>query len=57
MVVHAVDIGENTVLAKAFDLILTFDDVVSMGYRESVTMPQLESYLEMDSTDEKIFKK
>jgi len=36
---------------------LTFDDVITQGYRESVSMPQLESFLEMDSTDEKIFKK
>ena len=27
-----------------------------MGYRESVQMSQLESYLEMDSTDERIYK-
>jgi hypothetical protein len=32
-------VEEKTVLNKAFDLILTFDDVVSMGYRESVTVP------------------
>lgn len=44
-------------LSKAFDLILTFDDVITQGYRESVTMPQLEAFLEMDSTDEKIFRK
>lgn len=44
-------------LAKAFDLILTFDDVITQGYRESVNMPQLEAYLDMDSTDEKIFRK
>jgi hypothetical protein len=51
------DIEEKTIVSKAFDLILAFDDVVSMGYRESVTMPQLEAYLEMDSTDEKIYIK
>jgi hypothetical protein len=51
------DIEEKTVLNKAFDLILTFDDVITQGYRESVSMPQLESFLEMDSTDEKIFRK
>ena len=33
-----VDIDEKTVIRKAFDLILSFDDVVSLGYRESVTM-------------------
>jgi coatomer subunit delta len=51
-----VDIDEKTVLRKAFDLVLSFDDVVTLGYRESVTMGQLDSYLEMDSTDEKIYK-
>ena len=47
----------STIWLKAFDLILTFDDVITQGYRESVTMPQLEAFLEMDSTDEKIFRK
>lgn len=44
-------------MKKAFDLILSFDDVITHGHRESVTMSQLEAYLEMDSTDEKMFKK
>ena len=44
-------------MKKAFDLILSFDDVITHGYRESVTMSQLEAYLEMDSTDEKMHKK
>ena len=44
-------------MKKAFDLILSFDDVISFGHRDSVTMAQIESYLEMDSTDEKIHKK
>jgi hypothetical protein len=39
-------------------LILSFDDVVTIyGYRDSVTPNQLEAYLEMESTDEKIHKK
>ena len=42
---------------KAFDLILCFDDIISYGYRESVTTSQIESYIEMDSTDEKVFYK
>lgn len=44
-------------MKKAFDLILSFDDVITHGHRESVTISQLEAYLEMDSTDEKMFKK
>ena len=35
---------------------LSFDDVITLGYRESVTQGQLDAYLEMDSTDEKIYK-
>ena len=50
------NIDDKLVLKKAFDLILSFDDVVTLGYRESVQMSQLEAYLEMDSTDERIFK-
>jgi len=48
---------ENIVNKKAFDLILAFDDIISNGYRESVSISQVESYLEMDSTDEKVFRK
>ncbi|CAI2374672.1 unnamed protein product [Moneuplotes crassus] len=43
---------------KAFDLILSFDDLITVnGYRDSVTMSQMEAYLEMDSTDEKMHMK
>ena len=48
---------ESHVLNKAFELILMFDDVITQGYRESVNLPQLEAFLEMDSTDEKVHKK
>lgn len=42
----------------AFDLILSFDDLITLnGYRDSVTMSQLDAYLSMDSTDEKMHKK
>eukprot|EP00347_Sterkiella_histriomuscorum_P011230 403373247 len=50
-------LDEKVVMKKAFDLILSFDDVISFGHRESINMSQLEAYLEMDSTDEKIHKK
>lgn len=51
-------LDKKTVNKKAFDLILSFDDVVTMGgYRDSVTASQLEAYLDMESTDEKIHKK
>lgn len=47
---------EKTINKKAFDLILCFDDIISNGYRESVTTAQIESYIEMDSTDEKVHR-
>lgn len=50
-------VDEKAVGKKAFDLILCFDDIISNGYRESVTTSQIESYIEMDSTDEKVFHK
>jgi hypothetical protein len=51
-------VDEGTINRKAFDLILCFDDIISSGgYRESVTIPQIESYIDMDSTDEKIHRK
>jgi hypothetical protein len=52
-----IGVDEKVVLKKAYDLFLAFDDVITHGYRESVTMAQIESYLEMDSTDEKMHKK
>lgn len=50
-------VDEKVVMKRAFDLFLAFDDVITHGYRESVSMSQIETYLEMDSTDEKMHKK
>lgn len=48
----------KNVCKKAFDIVLSFDDVITLnGYRDSVTPSQLEAYLDMESTDEKIAKK
>lgn len=52
-----IGVDEKVVMKKSFDLVLSFDDVITHGHRESVTMAQLEAYLEMDSTDEKLHKK
>lgn len=50
-------LDDRVISKKAVDLILCFDDIISNGYRESVTISQIESYIEMDSTDEKVFYK
>jgi len=43
------DIGEH-----AFELIFAFDEVVALGYRESVNLAQIRSFTEMDSHEEKV---
>lgn len=35
------------------DIILATDDIISMGYRESVTIQEVENQLKMDSAEEK----
>lgn len=50
-------VSESKVMSCAFDLILAFDDVVTLGYRESVSVAQVMEYLEMDSSEEKSFIK
>jgi coatomer subunit delta len=50
-------VDERAINKKAFDLILCFDDIISNGYRESVTTSQIESYVEMESTDEMVHMK
>jgi hypothetical protein len=52
------EVSSKQVSKHAFDLILSFDDLITLnGYRDSVTMTQLDAYLDMDSTDEKMHKK
>ena len=45
---------EQTILDNYLTIILGFDDVVSLGYRESVTLTQIQSYLLMESANEKV---
>ena len=39
-----------------FDLIFAFDEIVALGYRESVNLAQIRTFTEMDSHDEKVFE-
>jgi hypothetical protein len=36
----------------SIDIILGFDDAISMGYRESITIQEVEAQLKMDSAEE-----
>lgn len=49
-------VDEASVFKNSFELVWAFDDVISMGYRESVSLPQVQEYAAMESTEERIHK-
>jgi len=48
------NLNEKAVVDNAFELIFAFDEVISMGYKESVTLDQIRTFIELDSSEEKI---
>ena len=40
---------------NAFQLIFAFDEIVALGYRESVNAQQIRTFIEMDSHEEKVY--
>ena len=51
---YCVRLTEADVQAAAFDLIFAFDECFALGYKEKLTMRQIEENLEMDSHNERI---
>lgn len=49
-----IQVNEEAILKHAFDIIFAFDEVISFGYREGVTLSQIKTYTEMDSHEEKL---
>mmetsp|Transcript_117717 Transcript_117717/g.327836 ORF Transcript_117717/g.327836 Transcript_117717/m.327836 type:complete len:522 (+) Transcript_117717:102-1667(+) len=49
-----ITVNEEHVLKHAFDIVFAFDEVISFGHRESVTLSQIKTYTEMDSHEEKL---
>eukprot|EP00118_Oscarella_pearsei_P025623 m.308488 g.308488 ORF g.308488 m.308488 type:complete len:525 (+) comp44087_c0_seq1:74-1648(+) len=46
---------ESEVARNAFELIFAFDEIVALGYRESVNLAQIRTFTEMDSHEERMF--
>lgn len=47
---------ESEIAENGFNLIFAFDEIVALGYRESVTLSQIRTYVEMDSHEEKVYQ-
>ncbi|XP_022912450.1 coatomer subunit delta [Onthophagus taurus] len=45
---------ENEIAENAFNIIFAFDEIVALGYRESVNLSQIRTFVEMDSHEEKV---
>lgn len=49
---HSTD--ETRVLENSFELLSAFDEVIQFGYRDSVTLSQIKTIIEMESHEERI---
>lgn len=47
---------ESEIVENAFNLIFAFDEIVALGYRESVNLSQIRTFIEMDSHEEKVYQ-
>lgn len=47
---------EAEIADNAFNLIFAFDEIVALGYRESVNLAQIRTFVEMDSHEEKVYQ-
>ena len=45
---------EREIVRNAFELLSAFDELVTMGYRENLSMSQIKTFLEMESHEERI---
>uniref|UniRef100_A0A0R3WUT8 Coatomer subunit delta n=1 Tax=Hydatigena taeniaeformis TaxID=6205 RepID=A0A0R3WUT8_HYDTA len=52
---YARGLEASDVVENAFQIIFAFDEIVALGYRESVTLSQIRTFTEMDSHEEKMF--
>lgn len=48
--------GLQGIEEAAFTLLFAFDEVISLGYKENVTVSQVKQNIEMESHEEKLHK-
>jgi hypothetical protein len=47
-------LDEREILKNAFELLTAFDEIVTLGYRENLTLSQIKTFLDMESHEERI---
>ena len=47
---------ESDISDNVFNLLFAFDEIVALGYRESVNLSQIRTFVEMDSHEEKVYQ-
>ncbi|KAF2756937.1 coatamer subunit protein [Pseudovirgaria hyperparasitica] len=47
-------LDEREILRNAFELLSAFDELVTLGYRENLTIAQIKTFLDMESHEERI---
>ena len=50
-------IDSESIVSNGFEIMLGIDDIVSLGYRNSVNLGQIKQYLQMESIEEQEFKR
>ncbi|BBG98560.1 clathrin adaptor complexes medium subunit family protein [Prunus dulcis] len=53
---YSLSLDEEGICRTAFELIFAFDEVISLGHKENVTVAQVKQYCEMESHEEKLHK-
>ncbi|KAI4298136.1 hypothetical protein L6164_031730 [Bauhinia variegata] len=53
---YSYSLDEEGICKNAFELIFAFDEVISLGHKENVTVAQVKQYCEMESHEEKLHK-
>ncbi|XP_044507342.1 coatomer subunit delta-like [Mangifera indica] len=53
---YSYSLDEEGICRTGFELIFAFDEVISLGHKENVTVAQVKQYCEMESHEEKLHK-